>query len=242
MHRMQEPARRVGRGHPAAPLQDEIQRDVELDEEREDRNRDQRNEHEKQLGPERAHMSRIRNLDGVAERSVEEIEPDAESDLELVDEDQEEDVDARIEALADGHSRQRPRANGDRRLSLEERIAQRNHPADEGKVRNAEDGDAEESRREGEIARQRIVRISPRPVAEQRDDVGEAEQDRLDREEIGENGEKGRGPPSGLRSDRPDGRGDPDDEHHRVFFVGPDDQREDGEGGEAQHALHRAGP
>ena len=59
------------------------------------------------------HMSRVRNLDGVAERSVEEIEPDAESDLELVDEDQEEDVDARIEALARGH-----RGSGNGRMEI----------------------------------------------------------------------------------------------------------------------------
>ena len=132
VHRMHEPARGVGCGHPAAPLQDEIQRDVELDEEGEDRNRDQRHEHQEQLVPERARVDCVRNLNGVAERAVEEIEPDAERDLELIDEDQEEDVDARIEALAERHRRQRKRPDRDRRSRFEERVGERHHPAHEG--------------------------------------------------------------------------------------------------------------
>ena len=44
-------------------------------------------------------MDSVRNLDGVAERPIEEIEPDAERDLELIDEDEEVDIDAGIETL-----------------------------------------------------------------------------------------------------------------------------------------------
>ncbi len=245
MHRMQQPARRVGRRHPAPPLQDEIQRHVELDEERQDRDRDQRNEHPEQLLPERGLVDGVRNLDGVAERPVEEIEPDAERDLKLIDEDQEEDVDPRIEALAQGHRRQRPGADRDRSPCVEERVGKRHHPAHEGKVRNAEDGDAEQRGRKRQVTGKGIVRVGFRPVAEQRDDVGQSEQDRLEREQIRQDRQESRHHPPRLRGERSNGRGEADDQHHPVLLVRSDREREDGENGEAQHAHgrdHLSGP
>src|SRR5271170_3086375 len=100
MHRMKEPARRVGRGHPAPPLQHEVERNIKLEQEGQDRDRHHGSEDADELMPERGPVDFVGNLNGVAEVAVEEIEANAERDLKLIDEDQEEDVDAPIETLA----------------------------------------------------------------------------------------------------------------------------------------------
>ena len=56
--------------------------------------------------PEVAHMRCVGHLDGVAELAVEEVDPNAQRDLELIDQDQEEDVDAGVEALRERDRRQ----------------------------------------------------------------------------------------------------------------------------------------
>ena len=194
VHRVKEPAGRVGRGHPAPPLQDEVQRNVKLDQKRQDRDRHQRGEDPQQLMPELAHVRCVGHLDGVAERPVEEVDPNPERHLELVDEDQEEDVDAGVEALPERDRGQGPGTDRDRRACGEERIGDPQHPLDERNVRDREDDDAEQRRRERQIARQLVVFERFRPVADQDDNVGETEQDRFDREEIGEDREKDRTP------------------------------------------------
>ena len=60
------------------------------------------------LIPEFGAMGLVGDLDGVAEIALAEIEPKAERDLELVDQDEKPDVDAGVDVLARDHSRQRP--------------------------------------------------------------------------------------------------------------------------------------
>ena len=196
VHRVQEPAGGVGGRHPAPPLQHEIQRDVELDQEGQDRDRHQRREDSEQLVPEGDPMGFVRNLDGVAEIPVEEIQPNAQRHLELVDQNQEKDVDARIEALAQDRRGQRPGTDGDRRLRGEERVGDRRHPAHEGKMRDGEDDEAEQRRRQRQVTGQAIGGVILRPITEKRGEIGEAEQHRLEGEEIGEQRQEGRKPPS----------------------------------------------
>ena len=186
-------------------------------------------------------MRRVGNLDGVAERAVEEVEANAERNLELVDQDQEEDVDAGVEALAERDRRDRPGPDRDRRPRGEERVGDRHHPADEGKVRNGEDEDAEQRRRKRQIAGQLVVFVSLRPVAEQGGHVGEAEEDRLGGEQVRQHRQERRAGPSRQGGGRSERRRDADDDHHAVFLVDPDREGEGGEDGEAQHA-HGGGP
>ena len=131
-------------------------------------------------------MGFVRDLDGVAEIPVEEVQANADRHLELVDEDEEEDVDPRVEALAQGHRRQRPRTDRDRRPRVEERIRDRHDLADDGNIRNAEDDDAEQTGRQRQVAGQLVLVVAMRPIAEERDDVGETEQDRLGGEQVRE--------------------------------------------------------
>ena len=56
-------------------------------------------------------MRRVGDLDGVAERAVEEIEANAQRDLELVDQNEEKDVDAGVKALPERELRKGPWAN-----------------------------------------------------------------------------------------------------------------------------------
>ena len=51
-------------------------------------------------------------------------------------------------------------------------------------MRDGENGENEQRRRERQIARQLIFLVGLRPIAEERDDVGEAEQHRLDGEQF----------------------------------------------------------
>src|SRR5208337_56922 len=64
----------------------------------------------------------------------------------------------------------------------------------------------------------------------------EAEQDGLEGEEVGEDREKERSPESWQGRRRRQRGGEADQERHAVLFIGPDDEGEGGEDGEAQHA------
>ena len=236
VHRMRQPARGEGGRHPAAPLQHEIRGDEELDDAGDDRDRRQRHEDQHELVPERDPVRFVGDLDGVAEIPLEEVETQRQRDLELIDQDEEEDVDAGVNVLPQDD---RPAGQGpdrDRRPRGEERIGDRHHPAHQAKVGDRENGENEQRRRQRQIAGQLIFLVGCRPIAQERDEVGQAEQHRFDREEIAEEGEEGRHLPARQRSDRGQPRGDADEQRHPVFFVGADNEGEDGEGGEAQHA------
>ena len=60
----------------------------------------ERQEHVEQLMPELDAMGLVGHLDRVAERHLEVVEADAERDLKLVDQDKEDDDEARINVLA----------------------------------------------------------------------------------------------------------------------------------------------
>ncbi len=103
-------------------------------------------------------------------------------------------------------------------------------------MRNAENRQNEQRGGQRQIAGQAVFLIGLRPVAEEGDEVREAEQHRLDREQIGKEGEEGRHFPPRQRRERRQRRDDADQKRHPVFLVSADDEGEDGESGEAQHA------
>src|SRR5208337_1891761 len=96
-----------------------------------------------------------------------------------------------------------------------------------------ENDDAEQRGRERKVAGQAVGRVLRRPIADERDDVGEAEQDGLEGEEVGEDREKERSPESWQGRRRRQRGGEADQERHAVLFIGPDDEGEGGEDGEA---------
>ena len=147
-------------------------------------------------------MGFVRDLDRVAEIPLEEVEAQGERDLKLIDEDEKEDIGAGIEVLPDNDRPNRQRVDRDRRLSGEERVGDRHHLAHQAKMRDAENDDDEQRRRQRQVARQLIVLVGVRPVAEPGDEVEDAEQHRLDGEEVGEEGQKGRLLPPRQRSER----------------------------------------
>ena len=106
-------------------------------------------------------------------------------------------------------------------------------------MENGENDHNEQRRRQRQVAGQLILLVGVRPIAEEGDEVQDAEQHRLGGEQIGEEGEKGRLLPSRQRSERGQPRGDADQERHLVLFKASDDEGENREGGKAQHA-HRA--
>ena len=76
--------------------------------------------------PELDAMRLVGHLDGVAEIAPEKVEPDAERDLELVDENEEDHVDARVEACAQREAAAAARA-GWRSASPPRRTGRRSH-------------------------------------------------------------------------------------------------------------------
>ena len=236
MHRVHEPARGERGRHPAAPLQHEIRGDEELDDAGDDRDRRQRHEDDHELIPERDPMRFVGDLDRVAEIPLEEVEAQRQRDLELIDQDEEEDVDARINVLAQDERPIRPWPDRDRGPGGEERIGDPHHLAHQAEVRDGENGENEQRRRQRQIAGQLIFLEAAGPIADERDKVGQAEQNRFDREQFAKESEEGRHPPPWQRCDRGQRRGDADQKRHLVLFVAADDEGEDGEGGEAQHA------
>ncbi len=156
VHRVEQPARGVGGGHPAPPLQHEIRGDVEFDHQRGDEDQRQRQEDVDQLVPERDAMRVVGDLDGVAESHLEIVEPDAQRDLELVDQDQEVDADAPVDVLRHRQRGQQRRLQRDRRRRLEERIGEPHHPLHEGNI--ARPGQRDDKQRGGdrEISRRRV--------------------------------------------------------------------------------------
>ena len=129
----------------------------------------------------------------------------------------------------------------DRRLRSEERIGDPQHPLDERNVRDHENKDAEQRGCKRQIAGQLIVFETFWPIAEEDDDVGKAEQDRLDGEDIGEDREKDRSPEPWQRRECGERGRHADQERHAVLFEGADDEREGCENGKAYEA-HGAGP
>src|SRR5208282_3857728 len=122
VHRPEEPARGERRRHPSSPLQHEIGSDKELEDAGGNGDHRERHEDEHQLIPERDAMRFVRDLDRVAEIPLEEVETQGKRDLKLIDEDEKEDIDARIEVLPDDDRPKRQRADRDRRPRGEERV------------------------------------------------------------------------------------------------------------------------
>ena len=65
-------------------------------------------------------------------------------------------------------------------------------------MRDGEDGEHEDRGRERQIGRQLIIRVGLRPIAEQRDEIGESEDHGLGDEQLGEDGQKGRAAANGA--------------------------------------------
>ncbi len=218
MHRVHEPARGEGGRHPSAPLQHEVRGDEELDDASDNGDRRQRYEDDHELVPERDPVRFVGDLNGVAEISLEEVEAQRQRDLELIDQDEEVDVDAGVEVLPQDD---RPRWQGpdrDRGPRGEERIGDRHHLAHQAKMRDGENGENEQRRRQRQIGGQLVFLEALRPIARERDKVGQAEQHRFDREQVAEEGEEGRHLPARQGSDGGQRRGDADQKRHPVFF------------------------
>jgi hypothetical protein len=178
-------------------------------------------------------MRFVGDLDGVAEIPLEEVEAQRKRHLELIDQDKEEDIGARINVLPQNDRLIRPRPDRDRGAGGEERIGDPHHPAHQAKMRDGENSQNEQRRSQRQVARQLIFLEALRPIAEKRGKVGQAEQHRFDREQLAQEGEEGRHPPAGQRRDRRQPRRNGDQQRHLILSVAADDEGEDGEDGEA---------
>ena len=156
VHRVHEPARSERGRHPAAPLQDEIRGDEELDDAGDDRDRRQRHEDNHELVPEGDPVGFVRDLDGVAEIPLEEVEAQRQRHLELIDQDEEEDVDAGVDVLPQDERPIRQGPDRDRGARGEERIGDPHHPAHQAKMGDGENGENEQRRRQRQVAGQLI--------------------------------------------------------------------------------------
>ena len=241
VHGVHEPARGEGGRHPPAPLQHEIRGDKELDDAGDDGDRRQRHEDDHELIPERDPVRFVGDLNGVAEIPLEEVEAERQRHLELIDQDEKKDVDAGVDILPQDERSIWQGPDRDRSARGEERIGDRHHPAHHAEVGDGEDGENEQRGRQRQVARQFVFLEAPRPIARERDKIGQAEQHRLDREQVAEESEEGRYPPARQGSDRGQPRCDADQDGHPVFLVCANDEGEDSEEREAQHA-HGAGP
>ena len=165
VHRVHEPARGEGGRHPAPPLQHEIRGDEELDDAGDDGDRRQRHEDDHQLVPERDPVRFVGDLNGVAEIPLEEVEAQRQRHLELIDQDEEEDVDAGVDVLPQDDRLVRQGPDRDRGPRGEERIGDRHHPAHQAKMGDGENGENEQRRRQRQIAGQLIFLEALRPIA-----------------------------------------------------------------------------
>src|ERR1700722_17225121 len=96
---MRQPARGEGGRHPSTPLQHEIRGDEELDDASDDGDRRYRYEDDHELVPERDPVRFVGDLDRIAEIALEEVEAQRERHLELIDQNEEVHVDARVDVL-----------------------------------------------------------------------------------------------------------------------------------------------
>src|SRR5271170_3944876 len=232
MHRIHQPARRIRGGHPSPPLQDEVGGDVELDHRRGYRRQRQRQEDNEQLVPESDAMAFVGNLDRVAEIILKEVQANAERDLKLVEQDEKDDAGPRVGGLPDDQRTQQGRAYHDRRRRLEERVRDAHHPTYDPETRNRRNGDHEYRGRDRQIAREGILLVRLRPVAQSIYKVGDPEEHGFDREQFRQQLEERRHAQRWQRGESCESRGDAKSDSHPVRFEDADregDEREDGE-------------
>ena len=241
VHRIDKPAPGVIGGHPAPPLDDEIGGDEILQDGRRDDDEGERQKDAEELMPELDAMGLVGNLDGVAEIVLEEVEPDPQRDLELVDEDQRHHRPPRVKSLGQREAAGQRRTKEDRRPGLEERVGDRHHLAHQRDAVDQGEHDDEHRGRQRQITRDRVFLYALRPEADETDDVGETEEHRLDGEQLGHYPQERRERNFWPRQDGANRRGDAEQNRHGVGMRKADDEREDREGGEDQSAHGQSG-